>query len=775
MVLEEKDMSLSKFDLEHDRERARMLARGEIPDNRELQSIIENSIQQVTKVERTGTLSPTGHQISADVREFLRSIKQVIIEKNDREHLQTMIRAVKQATFASEDALGPELKQRFADETRTLLEDMMSVIQAMISSSDYRRSLRELNERILQSLGSGFEGPLKVIQPKAEILTASESDVVSNLDSSGRKSSSRKRYSSPKHLDKLEEKIQQSGPKGVAPITQSSSQGRNLESRYGEIQSNAEAEDREAGLEKAKYHEPSASGERVEDPGQNVEICLEPRAIQSEISMVIERPEGQIKIETKKSSKDKDEVVPGVSEKQGPVKQALENERMTSPVHQLEAFEKNQEKIRQEHHLREEIIRPLENTEHTRSDMKIVVVDHLQDFLLRQLSEEQLEELADDLQYTFQEINSSNYISSNIKALLHVGDLVKDPLEGDMGVYIREIEEHKQVAKTEAQALLENFAGGYSLKNLKRAIDEFERLTKENDSLARDGNALRFFINRSIGDFRFVSRDAWKDDAIHHIVRVRRHLYQYRPAVFRVVQEIDAFLTNLRQDENITRLSKSSRNLSRHLFYDEVGDLEFKPEALDQLRKILVPVIKQHLNFVALSPLRGTYGDSEYEIRNLVMDSSSIMPDSILLTTSQNYRLKDFERGEAKEDRQIYLCIEGIGLNAEDVKISVKPKDASEWKNQGKMDIQVPKGMMMEVWLINELSPDHCFKVDRVQCRMKSLTVKDLRLSQKRPFLYSIRHPFVKGNLKKKLQFAIEEATRKLLVRLDDILTKVNS
>jgi len=113
----------------------------------------------------------------------------------------------------------------------------------------------------------------------------------------------------------------------------------------------------------------------------------------------------------------------------------------------------------------------------------------------------------------------------------------------------------------------------------------------------------------------------WQTTFIQNLDRLRAQLMYIKPELFNLLQEVDYLFASIKNDKFIEETSQSVNKLSEDLFLDKNGNFEFKPDALKQIRDIILPEFVEQFKFIALPTIQGQDDTQSYKITNAVCKS----------------------------------------------------------------------------------------------------------------------------------------------------------
>jgi hypothetical protein len=418
------------------------------------------------------------------------------------------------------------------------------------------------------------------------------------------------------------------------------------------------------------------------------------------------------------------------------------------------------------------------NTPHTRSNYKVVLRGKEMNFLTKSISDQRVREIAEEVQDLVIDISNDHSLQASISRLLDMYNRIFASTSNRFSKYstLRDDPEFirsQKEARVEARRLLENFAGGYKLKELQRLMWKFKDETQHDRQMRHHFKHLREFLTRSINEPDFAQNEGWVSELVHHIQSSRRDLQSHRQTLFRIVQDLDMFVTNLREDRVLSEFTGSARKLSKDIFYDEQGNMKLKPSSLNELIKILVPVFRDQFLYFAIPEFHGGDATMKYTVSQLVIRAPDLFPTEIALENSNHVRMdlsdlveasRGYERFNAAAN--LHLTIRGIHLLAEDVHVKYQRLSFPKISDEGTLNMEIPRGINLDILLSGDALDDRLFHVDDVDCHVGAVRLYGIDF-EKHEFLFKLFKGTIQRQIRTSIKRQIESKLTDLLVSMD--------
>jgi len=193
---------------------------------------------------------------------------------------------------------------------------------------------------------------------------------------------------------------------------------------------------------------------------------------------------------------------------------------------------------------------------------------------------------------------------------------------------------HRVQAQKEAKRLLEQFAGGHSVEPTVQSLRVLVRSTKNDPQFDQYLDSLSDFFKRCVDDPNYVQSEQVERDLDRKIDEAEVVLKSHRAEFDEFLRNANDFVRALSNDRTISRLSEDTQKLVRHLFLDSEGRPTLKTGTLMDLRKILGPILRSQLAYVALPTLTFNDDSISWVMENVVLKGEDIVPDQVVI---ENY------------------------------------------------------------------------------------------------------------------------------------------
>jgi hypothetical protein len=393
------------------------------------------------------------------------------------------------------------------------------------------------------------------------------------------------------------------------------------------------------------------------------------------------------------------------------------------------------------------------DTKYTRKNYKVIIRGQQFDFLKDDLSEENREWIAEEAQNICIDIASDEQLKDSASAFCRIIKSASQ-VELEKPELSDEARRALEDSKTQLRSLLDHIAEGYDICRMEKAWNAFMSKTRRNDEMEHDWKDFFSFLKESFLSKRLAMSHDWTDNFTQKLDRLRCHLLSIKPELFNLLQEFDCFTQALKDDKFISETSASVDKLSKDLFTDKNGNFEFKPEALKQIRDIIVPEFLEQFKYIAIPTFRDEDDTHSSEITNAVFKSEGLSPDDVQIQNTTDIRLTRKDDNVLKTS--IHVLIRGMNFDIQDMHIKYHRKVFPQLTDEGDFNIRsTGKGVKLEMWLSASAADAEIFKVDDVDCTISGLRLYDSHVKEY-TFLFTVFKPLLQTMLRKEVQKAIE-------------------
>jgi hypothetical protein len=237
--------------------------------------------------------------------------------------------------------------------------------------------------------------------------------------------------------------------------------------------------------------------------------------------------------------------------------------------------------------------------------------------------------------------------------------------------------------------------------------------------------------------------------------------------------DVRQLVNNAKNDPHINNLRRDMKRLIRDVMLDRDGNVTFKPEALDQLRLIIVSTLVQRLK-VPLPTINYSDAKMDYTLSNAMLTIEDIVPSNVYVKEKGRLGVDLTDVRSPTTDRAnntIKFVIKGVNLHMPACNLWFRKKTFPKIEDEGVASIDIGgRGVDLVVVIETFFKSADFFHVKRVWCDVHNLR---LHLSDTRhDFLYNTFLKLWSRQLKRNMQNSVERRISSNLEQLNHLLKK---
>jgi hypothetical protein len=400
---------------------------------------------------------------------------------------------------------------------------------------------------------------------------------------------------------------------------------------------------------------------------------------------------------------------------------------------------------------------------------------------LTKLSDEQIERLYDRLMIVLREATRREKSRRVFTGLLDLfnfvsGRVTETPAKQTMQATTWDIthNEHVYNVLRLAKEIFEEFTGNRTLDPFLRRVRHIVRIFR------RDPEGRQVFL-----DIRSFLRDVLKeptlldDPAFHDRGRAllrratslhNRKLNKHLTGAFYEAKEL---VNSAANDPALNALRRDMKRLMKDIILDREGNVTIKPEALDQLRRIIVSTLIQKMT-IPLPEMTVHEEAIDYTISNAVICLEDIVPENVYVKSKAKLGV---DLGNVREPSTdvasniIKFKIKGINVHLPDANIWFRRKKFPRVEDEGRARIDIGgRGIDLVIKIETFLRSVEFFRVAKVKCDVHNFR---LHLADTRhDFLYNTFVKIFSRRIKKNMRTSVERRIRTNLEQINYMLKK---
>jgi len=331
-------------------------------------------------------------------------------------------------------------------------------------------------------------------------------------------------------------------------------------------------------------------------------------------------------------------------------------------------------------------------------------------------------------------------------------------------------------ATYEAQKFLEGFTGGKTLQNLSGYIRNFmDDLAKDKkiDNLLEETkcilNAALENPQRLVDDQHFINRA----DNLMQNTRAWLRSMKKNDYLQGIADEARNVLEAIKEDPLRQKLVTDTQIMIQDFVtYDANNRAVLNLELVNQMKGLLVPLLKEHLRWVPLPRIEGSNETYDYWFDNVVFSAPDLVPDKIHV---RMFTEGDFDINKLETDNFVTLIKfseEGIKTTLKDVHFWFKRKTFPRVEDSGIATAEFTgDGIKMDIIIAVRAGTDRPFQVRRTNLHIDGLSVSIA--DTKHDFLYNAISTMFAPAIRARMEASLHETLDTIVSTINDQLNRI--
>ncbi|GAA6030366.1 hypothetical protein JCM8097_009074 [Rhodosporidiobolus ruineniae] len=335
-----------------------------------------------------------------------------------------------------------------------------------------------------------------------------------------------------------------------------------------------------------------------------------------------------------------------------------------------------------------------------------------------------------------------------------------------------------QSAFYELQTVLERFANGRSMQGIWDAVDQIYTDSQNDGELRAWFRELNHYVRQCLQEPGYIMRDE-ADRRGRELKESGKHFFdpqngKYSAHKDRVIDEIEGFFTAYADDGLNQRLGESVKNLFTDLVFDAEGNLKYKPHLWEDIRRVILPGLFQQLGYIPIP--RAEYSSNEVDlvIENLTLETANLLPNIFEIEARNYWKLSPYDNLGDVSKHSFWISFSQIQCDLKDVAFYVNKKSGfPKMKDSGYADVFLGgKGLSGKIHVESTGKKHHAFKV--IETKIKIDKLKFAVRESKHSTLINFLRPLATGVIKGAISKALEAAIRAALEQADQQISDIN-
>jgi hypothetical protein len=322
--------------------------------------------------------------------------------------------------------------------------------------------------------------------------------------------------------------------------------------------------------------------------------------------------------------------------------------------------------------------------------------------------------------------------------------------------------------------LVEDWTNGRSLDNLITSLKHWHSSMMQDERFSAVWSDIRTYVNDAFKDPQSLGSKERVSQFNSIIDRARDLSNQLRTneANQEILNETRALLNDFKGDPTTNKLINDSRTLMRDLFLDRRGNLQFKPEELNQFKILLTSIILEELKYVSLPRFSATTDEYDFWVSNCNLYVFDLLPDHIQIqwNNALDINLKDITADTARSVLSIQIT--HIKTHLRNVMFWFRKKRGLiKMEDQGLADVDLTgdgANLLLEVEISG--TKDRVFNI-----RTSRLSLDKLRIhvvDSRYDWLLNLVSPFISNDIKRSIEREVE---RRICFTMDNLFYNLSA
>jgi len=395
------------------------------------------------------------------------------------------------------------------------------------------------------------------------------------------------------------------------------------------------------------------------------------------------------------------------------------------------------------------------------------------------LTQDQMDELARRFNALLKEITDRPTTQKLFRDLLQMVRVLEQETDTNkLNENVREIAENEHLRNTLilAKEIFETFTGPNSLDPL---IDHFRAIasTFRNDPEAKAFfQDTRAFLLDLLDNPSKIGTEESNQRFMDLVQRVRQlhdeRLYEH---IQGSLTEAKMLINKAETDPATLRLKNDIKQLISDMMLDEQGNLTLKPQALEQLRLIIIQSLLERMRI----PIPNIHIDKpkmEIRLTDMVLTLRDLVPERVIVKNKGKIavdlgNLRSQGIDTTLSGQLIIFKIKNVNVYMDDANIWFRRKKFPKVQDEGKLRINIGgSGVDIKIAIRVLAGSKDVFQVDTVNCKLHRM---QLHLSDtKHDFLYNSVLKMLSPRIKHNIERAVENNVTEYLQRINRLMVK---
>lgn len=328
----------------------------------------------------------------------------------------------------------------------------------------------------------------------------------------------------------------------------------------------------------------------------------------------------------------------------------------------------------------------------------------------------------------------------------------------------------------ELRTLLERFANNTSMDVIFDAIDVLVDDARHDQALGDWFRSVDAYIRKVLLEPGYVLEPDC-DTQADRLRESGRTFYddKYRSHFDNLFSSAGSWFGAMGEDPLNKRFGEDWARLTRDLLFDSEGSLKFKPHLWNDIRRVIVPQLIEHVGYVPIPRIEYTDDSLDLVVENLTLQGRNLFPNIASLDAHNFVKFSPYNAIKDDSYHRITISLEQVQADMRDVAFYYRKKTGlPKMRDSGLADVILGgEGLSATIVLVSPPKHDRSsvFRVESVHVKVDTLkfSIRD----SKHDFLYKTLKPLATGLVKRQIQKALKDALTTGLEYVDGQLVGV--
>jgi len=331
-----------------------------------------------------------------------------------------------------------------------------------------------------------------------------------------------------------------------------------------------------------------------------------------------------------------------------------------------------------------------------------------------------------------------------------------------------------------AKRILRRFSGEQEFRKLKNNFwDIWEDLIRDEQMVSFFGD-LSEFAEKAFTDVHFLESEAFHKEATDLMQRARTLTTskEYLDRLILLGKQVNDLVESIKKDETLVDFKTSVDQLVKDFGLIGPGgqpDLIKMTSGIDQLKMLLLPVIKKMLEDIPLAKIELYSRDLDLVVEDVFMNGGDILPEMIRMNFDNRMEADLRAKGHDSSNRtRLWVEIRGIKPVFKHFKFWYNRKTFPKLEDKGLANLLFKGNGIRFVmnWELNTAAKKETeLKLRSCKCYIDSIDIQVLE-AEKHSLLDKIGASIMEGRLKRRISGAIENF---MYANMESVNTQINT